>query len=138
MENASKALLIAGGMLVTMLVLSIGVYLFNNFSNTATEYQKTEETAEIQQYNANFIKFEEKTDIKIHEIITLVNFAKQYNKQTETSISIKLGTEELNVLEDDKIIEKISEKANEEFTCKEMKDNDEDGRIDLISFVKTN
>ena len=34
MENASKALIIAGAVLVTLMVISLGVYIFNNMSNS--------------------------------------------------------------------------------------------------------
>lgn len=35
MENASKALIIAGSILVTILVISLGVMVFNNMANSA-------------------------------------------------------------------------------------------------------
>ena len=34
MENASKALIMAGGMLIGIIILSIGVYLFSVFGGT--------------------------------------------------------------------------------------------------------
>ena len=90
MENASKAMLISGGVLVAMLVLAIGVYLFANYSNIALSYEQKIETIEIQKFNANFIKFEGRKNITIHEIVTLANFAKQYEKQTGTHIKLDI------------------------------------------------
>lgn len=37
MENASKALIIAGSILITILVISLGVMVFNNMSSTVRE-----------------------------------------------------------------------------------------------------
>ena len=56
MENASKALLIGGGVLIALLILSIGVYLFVEFRNLGTSYEKNIETSEIQKFNTNFLK----------------------------------------------------------------------------------
>ena len=88
MENASKALLISGGILVAMLVISIGVYLFASYSDVGSSYEQTMEATEIQKFNVNFTKFEGRDDITIHEILTLANFAKQYEEQTGIHVMI--------------------------------------------------
>ena len=40
MENASKALIIAGGILIAIAVVSIGLYLFENARNVGTTTTK--------------------------------------------------------------------------------------------------
>mgnify|MGYP004635169463 FL=1 len=57
MENISKALLIAAGVLIGILVLTIAVYLFINFGKTSREYAEKLDKIEIQKYNGNFDKF---------------------------------------------------------------------------------
>lgn len=103
MENASKALIIAGGILISMLVISIGVYLFANYGNASLSYDKNMETIEIQKFNGNFTKFEGRNNITIHEIITLANFAKQYKEETGKDINVCINNSrnltELNELE---------------------------------------
>ena len=42
MENASKALIIAGAILVSILIVSLGVLIFNNFSESAKDMDKEE------------------------------------------------------------------------------------------------
>ncbi len=37
MENASKALIIAGAIMVSIMIVSLGVYIFNNFGGAAKE-----------------------------------------------------------------------------------------------------
>ena len=37
MENASKALIIAGAIMVSIMIISLGVYIFNNFGGAAKE-----------------------------------------------------------------------------------------------------
>lgn len=95
MENASKAMLISGGVLIAMLVISIGVYLFANYSNVGSSYENRMEAAEIQKFNVNFTKFEGRTDITIHEIVTLTNFVKQYEEKTGIETKVYLAENEL-------------------------------------------
>ena len=140
MENASKALLIAGGILISMLVISIGVYLFANYRGLATSHEQTMQADEIREFNVNFEKFEGRTDITIQEIVTLANFAKQYEEQTGIHIQVILSGEGDLTLHDD-IISLIQENStepgtnkNKNFKCVKIEDKNEDGKIDLISF----
>ena len=54
MENASKALLISGGILIAMLVISIGVYLFANYSDVGSSYEQTMEATEGKDIRGEF------------------------------------------------------------------------------------
>ena len=51
MENASKALIIAGSILVAILIVSLGVMVFNRFSGTAKEMANMNEQ-EISAFNS--------------------------------------------------------------------------------------
>ena len=56
MENASKALIIAGAILLSILLISLGIMIFNQASNTVTNSGMTE--AEITAINNRFTKYE--------------------------------------------------------------------------------
>ena len=146
MENASKAMLISGGVLVAMLVLAIGVYLFANYSNIALSYEQKIETIEIQKFNANFIKFEGRKNITIHEIVTLANFAKQYEKQTGTHIKLDIQGKTNDLInwlndftteeENKKIIEELIKKyVDTEFELRDLK-YDNSGKVKSIYFIR--
>jgi maltose-binding protein MalE len=90
MENAAKALTIAGGILIAMMVISLGVYLFINARDVGTSYEKSMETAELQKFNSNFTTFEGREDITIQEIVTIAKFVKQYKEQTEIDVEVNL------------------------------------------------
>ena len=148
MENASKALLISGGILIAMLVISIGVYLFANSADLGSSYEQTMQATEIQKFNVNFTKFEGRKDITIHEIITLANFAKQYEEKEEKHVKISIpGKPDLvnwlnsfatQELESQKTIEELlKNNLNKKFKCLNVIDENEDGRIDVISFINT-
>lgn len=94
MENASNALLMAGGVLIGVLILSMMAYVFVMFYNYSSESYAQMGEAEISQFNAQFLKYygqrpkEDGTEETIlctaHDIITIANLAKEYNKSNET------------------------------------------------------
>lgn len=86
MENISKALLIAAGVLIGILVLTIAVYLFINFGKTSREYAEKLDKVEIQKYNGNFDKFIGRDDITAQEIVTTISIIQQ--KEMGTKIYI--------------------------------------------------
>ena len=54
MENSSKALLIAGAILLCILIIAIGMFIYNSASNTTTETMNSLSTQEIEIYNKQF------------------------------------------------------------------------------------
>ena len=131
MENISKALMIAAGVLISILVISIGVYLFVNYGNIGSSYDKNMEAIDIQKFNSNFTKFQGRNNITIHEIITLVNFVKQYKEETGIDIKVYLTSDELKDNDNITLIENYSTKH---FECTNIEDKDNDGKIDFIIF----
>jgi len=56
MENASKALIIAGAILISILIIALGVFIYNNAANTVKSADMTE--YEMQSFNDKFQKYE--------------------------------------------------------------------------------
>ena len=97
MENASKALIIVAEVLIAMLILTIGVTLFRSFSDFGKETAEKMEQTKIDEWNSNFTKYfgdvsaigENGQEIKhpiyvtAHDIVTVANFARQYNISRE-------------------------------------------------------
>ena len=54
MENASKALLMAAGVLIGILILSLAVFLFANFGSASAEINRQNEIKRINEFNAQF------------------------------------------------------------------------------------
>lgn len=155
MENASKALLMAGGILIAMLILAMGVTLFATYSGIIGSYDQTQEANEITKFNSNFIKFVGRKDITAQEIVTLANFVRYYNEQNGTNIKIKADGKELEKKEEDllqfikdystKDATDVSGKAVVkilEFSCIDQGDtkaidyNASTGRVNSITFTK--
>ena len=68
MENASQALFMAAGVLIAIMVISIGVYLFSSASRIAESYETTMSSNEIQQFNSKFEKYARKANYIKEEI----------------------------------------------------------------------
>ena len=89
MENASKALLIAGEILIGVMILSIGVFLFRNLAGESREFYEEMEKTTISEFNSKFYGSREVASKKIpvavtiHDITSLANFAKKHNEQYE-------------------------------------------------------
>jgi hypothetical protein len=58
MENASKALIIAGAILLSILIIALGIYVFNMAKSTINQNSLTD--LEVQQFNEKFQTYEGK------------------------------------------------------------------------------
>lgn len=58
MENASKALLIAGAILLSILIIAIGMYIYNSASSTITSSVSSMSTQEKDAFNNQFTAYE--------------------------------------------------------------------------------
>ena len=56
MENASKALIIAGSILIAIMIVSLGVVIFNNMGNTAKQAANMDKQ-EIESFNAKITPY---------------------------------------------------------------------------------
>lgn len=79
MENASKALLMSASILIGLIVLSLGIYLVNTFKSFSQDYNDSMEIQRMEQFNAQFTAFSTRSNVSIHEIMTLTNYAKEFN-----------------------------------------------------------
>lgn len=79
MENASKALLMAAGVLMGILVLSLAVFLFANFGSTSSQIRSDITSNQLTQFNTQFTIYDGRDDITIYDIISVANLAKENN-----------------------------------------------------------
>ena len=81
MENASRALMMAAGVLIGLMILSLAVYLITSFGSASAEAHRTNEQNRINEFNTQFTQYEGRQDITIHDIVTVVNLARSNNKE---------------------------------------------------------
>lgn len=100
MENASKALTMAAGVLIGVLIISLAVYLFVDFGTTSAEVNKQNEKQKIVQFNSQFTSYETKEKTwTIYDIITIAKYAKEnneyYEDSSEDQVSVCFKNEDL-------------------------------------------
>ena len=92
MENASKALIIAGAILLAILIISLGIMIYNQAAGVVNNNSMTE--VEISTFNQKFTQYEG-TNVKGSQVNALLNAIVQNNvantedtsKQVEVSVS---------------------------------------------------
>ena len=89
MENASKALIMAAGVLIAMMILALAVYLVITFGSVSAEvHQKNEET-QILDFNQQFFQYDGRDDLTIYDVVTVANYARNNNMNYEFSTIIR-------------------------------------------------
>ena len=83
MENASKALLMAAGVLIGVLIMSLAVYLFVSFGATSADVHEKVRINQINKFNSQFTKYEGKEEVTIHDVISVAKLAKDLNTKNE-------------------------------------------------------
>lgn len=98
MENASKALIMAGGVLIAILLLTLFSYLFTKISSSTASVYDNLEKHEIDEFNQQFLKYEGKTDLTVQDVATLINLVQDSKKNSSISaeVTIKIGTENVS------------------------------------------
>lgn len=91
MENASKALIMAGGILIGILIISLAVYLFTDFGRTAADINDRNASQQLVDFNSKFTKYESYKDndgnwkTTVYDIVTLAGYAKENNEYYKES-----------------------------------------------------
>lgn len=148
MENASKALIMAGGILIGILILSLAVYLFADFGKTSAEINEQNAQSQLTQFNSKFTSYEGKEGITIYDIITVASYAKEnndyYENDYEYKIIVKIDNKEIQdnindiqytlIKEEQKYITKTNLYLPT-YSCKIEKYNN-NGRVRTIKFSK--
>ncbi len=95
MENASKALIIAGAILLAILLITLGIYIFQQAQSTVNNSGMSQ--AEIQSFNSQFTKYEGKIKgSAVKSLIQEVNVNNSQDESQEHQITIVKATEGSN------------------------------------------
>ena len=117
MENASKALMIAGGVLIAILIATIWVYLFNKMGSGVADVYDTIEQSDISEFNQRFLNYEgrgvfevptgekdesgneikKKNPLKPQDIETLINLAIDAERNSKVSGKVEIKIDNLIV-----------------------------------------
>lgn len=86
MENASNALLIAASILIAVMVVSFGTYLFTTFNSSGKQINQSIEAKQKDEFNEQFYSYE--TDMSdyttyrnVYDIVSVINLAQNNNEK---------------------------------------------------------
>lgn len=96
MENASRALIMAASVLLGIMIISVGVALFNTFSEFSRDTLEKVDEKKITEWNNNYLKYygnittekngkeiSKPIEVTAHDIVSVANLAKQNNENYE-------------------------------------------------------
>ncbi len=87
MENASKALIIAGAILLSILIIALGVFVFNQAKSAVGNTGLSDQ--EVAAFNSKFDSYEGKQ--KGSSVKALVNAVRNYNKSNDEAQYININ-----------------------------------------------
>ena len=92
MENASKALIIAGGVLIAILLLTLFTYLFSKMATGTSKIYDMMEQSEIAEFNQKFLNYKGRNDLTVQDVVTIINLAKDGTDgpNVKASVTVKL------------------------------------------------
>lgn len=157
MENATKALLMAGGILIAIIIISLLVRTYGNIGAFQKQQLTAEEAKQIEEYNKDYTKYdgqyvygtevitvvnrslnyEQKYNFDIHVVI---NFKKDYNYMNKNIMKLDLKDENAKYTFIDFTINSKNKDYSEDlksraFKCEKITYG-EDGRVNYIEFTE--
>ena len=148
MENASKALIMAGSILIGVLLVALMVYFFTSASGVRRSYSQHINNTRMTEFNTKFTKYaigagqyinSGGTDYAtIHDIITLANYAEEFNEGLDDDsydfISIEINGSRVNNSGIDKNQTIKDNETNKYVLNGEVVYNQSSGRVQEINF----
>lgn len=154
MENATKAFLIAGSILIVILLIALGIRMMNSTSGVTQQVESSNASLEVSTFNSQFTPYfsNDSTGIKVKSLLTtiisnnvknpnhivLVTYYNKSNKEMEAHTAndsnVPALKEILNIIQDD-----ASYKVSMPTECSVYKAHsgyDEHGFIGCIKITK--
>lgn len=146
MENAVQALLIAAGVLIGIMVISLGVTLFSSLGDYIGNTQKEIDMNSIQKFNEQFTRYID-TSLTIQDIVTAANTAFESNtnygliepSDTNYYVRIILNSENLEqTINGERMSELLKNCIEKKYECsrENVKVNSNTGRVCEVIFTE--
>ena len=90
MENASKALIIAGAILISILIIAIGMYIYTSSTGSINEAISQMDTQEVQAFNSQWTNYEGvQTGSQVKSMLTqMIGQANTYQDEPAKVVAI--------------------------------------------------
>ena len=153
MENATKAMLIAAGVLIGVMILSLGVALFSELEAYVESSHERMKFNEQNSFNTQFLKYinymgtEKQFDLTIQDVVTAANLAFENNKsynatedergnQSSLYVAVYLNNSPIEADIDEKSVELLADNIGKTYKCRnsDIVYSGETGRIYEVYF----
>lgn len=154
MENASQAMIIVAGVLIGVMILTLGAALFIDLTTYVQSSQETIKFNELNSFNAQFLKYvdvdvevegTEKKYLTIHDVVTAANLANQNNisydaledsrgNPSSMYVTVYLGTNPIEAEIQEKSVNLLGENITTKYECTRVEISNVTGRVYLIQF----
>jgi len=146
MENASKALIMAGSILLGIMIISIAMFLFRNMGEYSKSQQDEIATVNIAEFNNKFLKYENQT-VTAQDVVTLINLAQDNNNYHELPgpennsvyisvlVSGTIGGSVKETSDTERLNDFIKNNDEVKFKCA-VEINDLNGRVKKVTITK--
>lgn len=153
-ENSTNALLIAAGVLIGVMIISLAVFLFKSSADFAESYYAGINSKTTQAFNNEF-EIYNRDEVTIQDIISLANLARDTNikngveNDKNSSIYIQViiynGSKHLETMDREEIYQFMEEntfidndpsKGEQKYRCKGIEYDQNTQRVNKITFEK--
>jgi len=151
MENISKALIMAGAILIGILILSFLVYVFAQYNNFTSSQSRKEENRQIAEFNQQFEQYKKDRGWRASDMATVINSARNNNERYDLTsadranryyveVKVTAGLNTYGELTDKTIVYNNLLKEDSLpyifFKFKEIRYHDDSGRVCYIEFER--
>ena len=145
MENASKALLIAGSVMIGIMLLTLFSYLYTRLSESTASIGAELSASEVTKFNEKFLRYEgrgvvqDTEPLSVQEVATLMNLTKDCNESRKypTTVTINLGGSNiLNQYLDSKDWLDKKKLSSDTYKCIEIKTSPETRLVYEVNLMK--
>ncbi len=137
MENASKALLIATGVIIAVLFLSLFSFVFLRMSEHSAKIYEMMELSKYTKFNQKFLEYENKNELSIQDVVSIINLAKDNNENNKFPTTIRVVKNSQNLVDftDANILLSNSNWNTKRYRCT-VTINAESRLVDLVEIVE--
>jgi hypothetical protein len=140
MENAAKALLIAGGTFIAIITISIVVILFTSVMKITETYNTRIDTNEIAEFNSEITKYVTSNNsdsfINADDVVSIWNKINDWNSSTESEKITITGIIDFNNFDKNEFIINSSINNDYKYKCNIKEYYSETGRIKKIEITQ--
>lgn len=135
MENASKALIIAGAILLAILLISLGIMIYNQASGVVNNNAMSE--VEVQQFNQKFTQYEGER-VRGATVNTMLQavLSNNVSQDGDRKISVKIGNSQVLSTTATSISTKATAGKTYKVECKYSSSGGNEGLVNLIEVTE--